>query len=69
MKTPRFNYKYKLKGDTKWKDLSENFLMNLIKVFFPDDDILEKIREIKCGHSLEIREATIEAWPKDKEDN
>lgn len=63
----RFNYKYKIDGQTRWRDLSENFLEKLIKIFLPNEDIQEKIMDIRCGHPLKIREATIEAWPNERE--
>jgi len=63
----RFNYMYKFEHESKWRDISEDFLKILIKEFFADEDFEEKIRDIRCGHPLKISEATIEAWPLDKE--
>lgn len=66
-KKPRFNYMYKFEGEKEWRDVSENFLRILIKEFFTEEDIDRKILDIKFGYPLKIREATIEAWPNERE--
>jgi hypothetical protein len=65
-----FDFKYKIAGEKKWRDISENFLRTIIKKFFPAEDLEAKIMDIKLsGHTLKIREVTIEAWPKEKKND
>ncbi|GAF93769.1 unnamed protein product [marine sediment metagenome] len=60
----RFSFMVKFKGDKKWQDISEDMAVCLLRVYFTESEIPEKIREIKCGHSLKTAAATVEAWPK-----
>ena len=63
----KFNFMVRLDNDKKWQDITEEEAACLLKFYFSDEEIPEKIREIKCGHKYNVRGTQIEAWPKVRE--
>lgn len=67
MDKPKFEYMFKFDGQSKWRPLSDHFFKQLLKAFFPDEYPEQKILDLKFGHSLNIRDLSIEAWHRDKD--